>query len=104
MRFLEQVSRTPEQNVCIDATLGKRQTVAPSNGADMRLHPLHRLSLLAAAVLLVSSPVSARAQAASPKAALSPDLQSAKAALSKYSDPFAAIKDGYFSTVACMDF
>jgi hypothetical protein len=70
----------------------------------MRLHPLHRLSLLAAAVLLVSSPVSARAQAASPKAALSPDLQSAKAALSKYSDPFVAIKDGYFSTVACMDF
>ena len=35
---------------------------------------------------------------------MSPELEAAKAALSKYSDPFAAIRDGYFSTVACMDF
>ena len=70
----------------------------------MRLHPLHRSSLLVAALLLVAAPRVSHAQAADAKAALSPDLQAAKAALSKYSDPFAAIRDGYFSTVACMDF
>jgi len=35
---------------------------------------------------------------------LSPDLQAARLALAKYSDPFAAVKDGYFSTLACIDF
>jgi hypothetical protein len=35
---------------------------------------------------------------------LSPDLQAARVALAKYSDPFAAVKDGYFSTLACLDF
>lgn len=32
------------------------------------------------------------------------DVQSARAALAKYSDPFAAVRDGYFSTLACIDF
>jgi hypothetical protein len=36
--------------------------------------------------------------------AMTPELESAKAALAKYSDPIAAVKDGYFSTVACIDF
>jgi hypothetical protein len=35
---------------------------------------------------------------------MSPDLQAARTALAKYSDPFLAIQDGYFSTLACMDF
>ncbi|MDQ6689440.1 MAG: hypothetical protein M3Z18_02920 [Gemmatimonadota bacterium] len=35
---------------------------------------------------------------------MSPDLQAARAALAKYSDPFVAVRDGYFSTLACMDF
>jgi len=35
---------------------------------------------------------------------MSADLQAPRTALAKYSDPFAAVKDGYFSTVACMDF
>jgi len=35
---------------------------------------------------------------------MSPDLQATKAALAKYSDPFAAVRDGYFSTLACIDF
>ncbi len=39
--------------------------------------------------------------AAAPMAA---DLQAAKAGLAKYSDPIAAVRDGYFSTVACVDF
>jgi hypothetical protein len=35
---------------------------------------------------------------------LAPDLAAAKAALAKYSDPLMAVRDGYFSTVACIDF
>jgi hypothetical protein len=76
----------------------------------MRLHWPNRWYLrgllLALATSLVVAPSASRAQgksAASP-ATMSPDLQAARAALSKYSDPFAAVKDGYFSTVACMDF
>jgi hypothetical protein len=36
--------------------------------------------------------------------AMSADLQAAKAALAKYADPIVAVRDGYFSTVACVDF
>lgn len=39
-----------------------------------------------------------------PAAAMSPDLAAAKAALAKYSDPLVAVRDGYYSTVACVDF
>jgi len=35
---------------------------------------------------------------------MSADLQAAKAALSKYADPIVAVRDGYFSTVGCIDF
>ncbi len=48
-------------------------------------------------------PCAARGQMSS-AAPLSPDLQAAKAALAKYSDPIVAVRDGYFSTVACVDF
>jgi hypothetical protein len=34
----------------------------------------------------------------------SAELDAAKAALAKYSDPIAAVRDGYYSTVACIDF
>jgi hypothetical protein len=46
---------------------------------------------------------SANAQAASADA-VSADLQAARVALAKYSDPIVAVRDGYFSTVACVDF
>lgn len=36
--------------------------------------------------------------------ALSPELQAARAGLEKYQDPLAAVRDGFFSTVACIDF
>lgn len=52
--------------------------------------------VIALAVLSVCLPTSSQAQA--------PDLAAAKAALAKYSDPLLAIKDGYFSTLACIDF
>lgn len=61
-------------------------------------------SLLVASAAFVSaspSTVHAQATAASP---LSPELQAAKAALSKYADPYVAIKDGFYSTLACIDF
>ena len=54
------------------------------------------LPVAALAILSVFLPASSQAQA--------PDLASAKAALAKYSDPLMAIKDGYFSTLACIDF
>jgi hypothetical protein len=52
--------------------------------------------VVALAVLSFFLPTSSQAQA--------PDLAAAKAALAKYSDPLMAIKDGYFSTLACIDF
>jgi hypothetical protein len=79
---------------------GKIRLELPYSGAPMHFRPQHRWAFLIAS-LLVSAPVAARAQTAG---SMSPDLQAAKAALAKYSDPFVAIKDGYFSTVACMDF
>ncbi|HEX9128786.1 MAG TPA: hypothetical protein VF850_06490, partial [Gemmatimonadaceae bacterium] len=54
------------------------------------------------ASLIISS--SAWSQGQNKSAAMSPDLEAAKAALAKYSDPFVAVKDGFFSTVACLDF
>ena len=58
------------------------------------------LSVPAAVLVALATPVSSNAQGP----ALAPDLAAAKAALAKYSDPFVAVKDGYFSTVACIDF
>lgn len=76
----------------------------------MRLHPPNRCYLpcllLALATSLFVSPTTSQGQStsAASAAAMSPDLQAARAALAKYSDPFVAVRDGYFSTVACMDF
>ncbi|HEY4954062.1 MAG TPA: hypothetical protein VII02_04175, partial [Gemmatimonadaceae bacterium] len=62
--------------------------------------------LLASVTLLAVSPGTSHAQgkAAAAPAPVSPDLQAARTALAKYSDPLAAVKDGYFSTLACIDF
>jgi len=47
----------------------------------------------------------ARGSSAIPAApALSPDLDSVRAALSKYKDPVQAVHDGFLSTLACIDF
>lgn len=76
----------------------------------MRFHSTNRYYLpcllLALATSLVVSPSSAQGQsksAASP-APMSADVQAAQTALAKYSDPFVAVRDGYFSTLACMDY
>ena len=59
--------------------------------------------LMVMATAIVMSPGTSQAQgkAAAP---MSADLQAAKAALAKYSDPLVAVRDGYYSTVACIDF
>ncbi|MEO8577510.1 MAG: hypothetical protein ABI556_12450 [Gemmatimonadales bacterium] len=61
------------------------------------------LSIFALATLLVTIPSVSRAQASS-STSMSPELQAARDALAKYSDPYLAIKDGYLSTLACIDF
>ena len=65
-----------------------------------------RFLLLAVVALLVMTPQVSSSQA-KPAAAATPmsaELQATKAALAKYADPIVAIRDGYFSTVACIDF
>ena len=63
--------------------------------------------LVGAAVLTIGtwSPVAAQAgknSNASPK--LPADLAQARAGLEKYQDPIAAVRDGYFSTLACVEY
>jgi len=62
--------------------------------------------LFAVAVSLVVSPSASQGQAkmAAAPTAMSPDLDAARTALAKYSDPFVAVRDGFFSTLACIDF
>jgi len=65
------------------------------------------VSALGYAAALASHPGSvASAQTTKPVtvAALSPELQKARAALEKYQDPVVAVHDGYFSTVACVEY
>ncbi len=56
--------------------------------------------LVASAAFVAVSPGALHAQST----AMTPELQAAKAALARYSDPFVAIRDGFFSTLACVDF
>jgi len=62
--------------------------------------------LFAVGVSLVISPNASQGQAkmTASSAAMSPDIDAARDALAKYKDPFVAVRDGYFSTLACMDF
>ena len=51
---------------------------------------------------LATSTSDAAAQAAGPK--LPPNLEVVRAALDKYQDPVAAVRDGYLSTLGCVDY
>ena len=67
----------------------------------------HVVAPLLFALLLLPSAAHAQAkQAGAPASAakLSPELMSARDALAKYADPLVAVRDGFFSTVACVDF
>lgn len=46
----------------------------------------------------------ATAHAADELPALPPELAKLRASLDKYRDPYVAIRDGYFSTIACIDY
>lgn len=59
---------------------------------------------LYASAFLASLPTIGAAQASHTGAALSPALAATRAALDKYQDPMQAVRDGYFSTVACIEF
>lgn len=59
-----------------------------------------RLVLLASLVGVLGLAAGARAQGPS----LPPELDGVRAALEKYRDPFAAVRDGYFSTVGCVHY
>ena len=62
-------------------------------------------SWLALVTTLASLLIAPRATAQlAASGANSPDLQAARAGLAKYSDPIVAVRDGYFSTLACVDF
>ncbi len=63
------------------------------------------LSVLAITGSLVAPSV-AQAQMAKPASApkLSPQLDSVRTLLDKYQDPVAAVRDGYLSTLVCVDF
>jgi hypothetical protein len=62
------------------------------------------LVLASALVPRVSEAQAKQAGAPASAAKLSPELASARDALAKYADPLVAVRDGYFSTVACVDF
>ena len=65
------------------------------------------VAALALALALAPRVVEAQAkQAGAPASAakLTPELMSARDALAKYADPLVAVRDGYFSTVACVDY
>ena len=57
---------------------------------------------LALAGVFITPPASA--QMAKSKSTLPPALAATRAALDKYKDPMQAVRDGYFSTVACIEF
>ena len=65
------------------------------------MNGLCKLSLLALAASLVAMPGTATAQG---QPAMSAELTAARDALAKYSDPYVAIRDGFLSTLACVDF
>jgi hypothetical protein len=65
----------------------------------MRRSPLYGVAVLASIAIAAMVPMH-RVQGQ----AMSAELQAAKAGLEKYKDPIAAVRDGYASTLACIDF
>ena len=69
---------------------------------------MHRVSKLAFAAFLIATPAVLFAQAKQQGKANPTNnaaaLNAVKAALEKYKDPVAAVRDGYLSTLGCVDF
>lgn len=62
------------------------------------------LGICALGTLLCAPSAGAQQMAAKGSTALSPEFLAVKTALEKYQDPIVAVRDGYFSTVACLSF
>ena len=62
-----------------------------------------KLALMLSASLVVSVTSMARAQSAAAPT-VPPGLAAVRAALEKYRDPIVAVRDGYYSSVGCVDF
>ena len=60
--------------------------------------------LLRSLALALAAALNGLPAAAQTAKGLTPDLQKARAALEKYKDPVAAVRDGYFSTVGCVTY
>jgi hypothetical protein len=74
----------------------------------MRRRIFHPLSLASLLLVFLVAPTVARAQAkqagTAVSPALTPELVATRTLLDKYNDPLAAVRDGFHSTVACIDF
>jgi hypothetical protein len=64
----------------------------------------HHLLIAAAAIALCTPLSAASAQGAAAAAPLPPELAAVRAGLDKYQDPMLAVRDGYLSTLACVEF
>ena len=73
-----------------------------------RLQGTAAIGFAAAALLATALSAPATAQSATPAATAaatsSPELDRARAGLEKYQDPIVAVRDGYFSTLACVEY
>ncbi|MEO7179587.1 MAG: hypothetical protein ABI141_02030 [Gemmatimonadaceae bacterium] len=74
----------------------------------MRRRVIDPLTPAVLLLVLLTAPRVAQSQArqagSAVAPALTPDLVAARTLLDKYNDPLVAVRDGYFSTVACIDF
>jgi hypothetical protein len=79
------------------------QHIGVQNPTGVTMVKMKSLQLGCLVALVFAIPAQ-RLQAQAAVAAMPADLQAAKTALEKYKDPLAAVRDGYFSTLACVDF
>ena len=63
-----------------------------------------RIGVVALLVLSATAGAHGQMPPRAAPAALTPSLAATRAALDKYKDPMEAVRDGYFSTVACIEF
>jgi hypothetical protein len=68
-------------------------------GPKLRIYAIFALASLTCLLFLPAD-----GKTASTNDAASSTIQTTRTALEKYQDPIAAVRDGYFSTVACIDF
>ena len=66
--------------------------------------PIRSLSLAALVVAATAAVASAQVKQQGKSGDNTAALNAVKAALDKYKDPIAAVRDGYYSTVGCVDF